>query len=172
MWICIHEKHNVSDDCMYMWQNRLLMIFDHTDLSCQLFHMPSLTNIPAAWISDDSCNFIKMANFEVDIDKIVQIFRDVIKRKITYNETNPHSEYFKRFGDTILFKTHGLASLSELINKKVCELFYFEFFFNEFDWCSTSDENSTENGSSTKSKQLEFGTRWWFVMTTICSFDI
>lgn len=67
-----------------------------------------------------------MAATELKTDKILQVFRVIIKRKTTYNETNLHYEYFKRAGDTIPFKTHGYQSLREFLEKKAGDLFYFE----------------------------------------------
>lgn len=67
-----------------------------------------------------------MASIQLDIDKIVRIFREIVKRKTTYNETNLHYEYFKRAGDTIPYNTHGFTSLRDLIQKKAGDFFYFE----------------------------------------------
>lgn len=67
-----------------------------------------------------------MASLELNVDKIVEIFREIVKRKTTYNETNLHYEYYKRVGDTIPFKTYGFASLRDLIEKKAGDIFYFE----------------------------------------------
>lgn len=69
---------------------------------------------------------IKMAASELDVDKIVRIFREIVKRKTSYNETNLHYEYFKRAGDTIPFKAHGFQSLRDFIQKKAGDFFYFE----------------------------------------------
>lgn len=67
-----------------------------------------------------------MAANELKIDQIVQVFREIIKRKTTYNETNLHYEYFKRVGDTIPYKAHGFLSLSDFLEKNAGHLFYFE----------------------------------------------
>lgn len=75
-----------------------------------------------------------MAAAELDMDKIVNIFRDIVKRKTSYNETNLHYEYYKRAGDTIPFKAHGFASLRELIQKKAGDYFYFEKVGNDLEF--------------------------------------
>lgn len=67
-----------------------------------------------------------MAANELKIDQIVQVFREIVKRKTTYNETNLHYEYFKRVGDTIPYKAHGFQSLRDFLEKKAGDLFYFE----------------------------------------------
>lgn len=67
-----------------------------------------------------------MAAKELKIHQIVQVFREIIKRKTTYNETNLHYEYFKRVGDTIPYKTHGFLSLRDFLEKNAGDLFYFE----------------------------------------------
>lgn len=75
-----------------------------------------------------------MASAELDMDKIVQIFRDIVKRKTSYNETNLHYEYYKRSGDTIPYKAYGYASLRELIQKEASEAFYFEKLGNNLEY--------------------------------------
>lgn len=67
-----------------------------------------------------------MAASVLDIENIVQIFREIVKRKTAYNETNLHYEYFKRVGDTIPYKAHGFDSLRDLIEKTAGNVFYFE----------------------------------------------
>lgn len=67
-----------------------------------------------------------MAANEFDVDKIVNTFRDIVKRKTSYNETNLHYEYFKRAGDTIPYKAHGYQSLRDFIQKNAGDIFYFE----------------------------------------------
>lgn len=74
---------------------------------------------------------INMAATVLDMDKIVHIFRDIVKRKTTYNETNLHYEYYKRAGDTIPYKAHGYASLRDLIQKQAGHMFYFEKVGND-----------------------------------------
>ncbi|XP_055303756.1 uncharacterized protein LOC129569178 isoform X2 [Sitodiplosis mosellana] len=75
-----------------------------------------------------------MAASELNIDKIVQIFRDIVKRKTTYNETNLHYEYYKRAGDTIPYKAHGYESLRDLIQKQANDMFYFEKVGNDLEF--------------------------------------
>ncbi|XP_031636543.1 uncharacterized protein LOC116349304 [Contarinia nasturtii] len=75
---------------------------------------------------DENCESINMATPELNVDKIVEIFREIVKRKTAYNETNLHYEYFKRVGDTIPFKSHGYSSLRDLIQKTAGDQFYFE----------------------------------------------
>lgn len=96
-----------------------------------------------------------MAACELDMDKIVQIFRDVVKRKTTYNETNLHYEYFKRAGDTIPYKAHGFESLRDLIQKKASDWFYFEKVDKDFEFIGPkrveneiSNENPNENSNA------------------------
>lgn len=67
-----------------------------------------------------------MAAIELKSDQIVQVFREIVKRKTTYNETNLHYEYFKRVGDTIPYKAHGFLSLRDFLEKRAGDLFYFE----------------------------------------------
>lgn len=75
-----------------------------------------------------------MAATELDIANIVQVFREIVKRKTTYNETNLHYEYFKRVGDTIPFKTHGYDTLRELLEKNAGDVFYFEKVGNDLEF--------------------------------------
>lgn len=89
-----------------------------------------------------------MAASELDMGKIVQIFRDVVKRKTTYNETNLHYEYFKRAGDTIPYKAHGFASLRELIQKKASDWFYFEKVDNDFEFIAPKRVENANTASS------------------------
>lgn len=67
-----------------------------------------------------------MAEFDWDVHKIIATFREIVKRKTTYNETNLHYEYFKRVGDTIPYKAHGFESLRDFIQKYAGDVFYFE----------------------------------------------
>lgn len=55
----------------------------------------------------------------LDLEKTVRFFREIVKRKTSYNEMNLHYEYFKRVGDTIPFKAHGFQSLREFIQIRV-----------------------------------------------------
>lgn len=90
-----------------------------------------------------------MAAPELDLDKIVEIFREVIKRKTTYNETNLHYEYFKRAGDTIPYKAHGFATLREFIQKKAGDWFYFEKVGSDFEFIAPKRvENTNSNSNS------------------------
>lgn len=89
-----------------------------------------------------------MAASELDMDKIVQIFRDVVKRKTTYNETNLHYEYFKRAGDTIPYKAHGFATLRELIQKRAGDWFYFEKVDKDFEFIAPKRVENTSTNSS------------------------
>lgn len=60
-----------------------------------------------------------------NIDEIVCVFREIVQRKIVYNETNLHYEYFEKAGDTIPFKTYGYQSLREFIEHNAGEYLYF-----------------------------------------------
>lgn len=99
-----------------------------------------------------------MAACELDMDKIVQIFRDVVKRKTTYNETNLHYEYFKRAGDTIPYKAHGFESLRDLIQKKASDWFYFEKVDKDFEFIGpkrVENENSNSNSYAEATSDLK-----------------
>lgn len=99
-----------------------------------------------------------MAACELDMDKIVQIFRDVVKRKTTYNETNLHYEYFKRAGDTIPYKAHGFESLRDLIQKKASDWFYFEKVDKDFEFIGpkrVENENSNANSYAEATSDLK-----------------
>lgn len=61
----------------------------------------------------------------LNIDEIVCVFREIVQRKIVYNETNLHYEYFEKAGDTIPFKTYGYQSLREFIEHNAGEYLYF-----------------------------------------------
>lgn len=61
----------------------------------------------------------------LNTDEIIRVFRDIVKRKINYNETNLHYEYFERAGDTIPFKTYGYQTLRAFIEHNAGEFFYF-----------------------------------------------
>lgn len=67
-----------------------------------------------------------MAATGLDLNKIIEIFRTIVKRKTTYNETNLHYEYFKQTGDTIPYKEDGFDSLRDFIKKNAGDFFYFE----------------------------------------------
>lgn len=84
-----------------------------------------------------------MASTELDVDKIVDIFREIIKRKMSYNETNLHYEYFKRAGDTIPFKAHGFQSLRDFIQKKAGDVFYFERVANDLEFIAPQRVNGS-----------------------------
>lgn len=108
-----------------------------------------------------------MAATELDMDKIVQIFREIVKRKTTYNETNLHYEYFKRAGDTIPYNAHGFASLRDLIQKKAGDLFYFEKVGNDLEFIAPKriegmkrvEEESERVDESTVYSEVNKGTK-------------
>lgn len=75
-----------------------------------------------------------MAESNIDIDKSIQIFRDIVKRKMIYNETNLHFEYYRVAGDTIPFKDLGFDSLKQFIKKYAGDKFYFEKVGNDFEF--------------------------------------
>lgn len=74
-----------------------------------------------------------MAESNVNIDKAVQIFGQIVKRKTIYNETNLHFDYFRLTGDTIPFKDLGYESLQEFIRINAADKFYFEKVGNDFE---------------------------------------
>lgn len=74
-----------------------------------------------------------MAESYVNIDKAVQIFGQIVKRKTIYNETNLHFEYFRLAGDTIPFKDLGYESLQQFIKTNAADKFYFEKIGNDFE---------------------------------------
>lgn len=80
------------------------------------------------------------------IDQIVQVFREIIKRKTTYNEINLHYEYFKRVGDTIPYKTHGFPSLRSFLEKNAGDFFYFDRVNNDLEFIAPKRVNC--DGSS------------------------
>lgn len=75
-----------------------------------------------------------MAESNVNIDKAVQIFSQIVKRKTIYNETNLHFEYFRLAGDTIPFKDLGYESLQQFIKINAADKFYFEKVGNDFEF--------------------------------------
>lgn len=99
-----------------------------------------------------------MADTALDIHQILQVFREIIKRKTTYNETNLHYEYFKRVNDTIPYKTHGFQSLRHFLENKASDLFYFERVSSDLEFIapkreyspSSSVSSSDENGTPKK----------------------
>lgn len=95
-----------------------------------------------------------MAALELDINKIVDIFREIVKRKTTYNETNLHYEYYKRAGDTIPYKAHGFDTLRELIQKNAGDAFYFERVGNDLEFIAPKrSENSLVYSDVSKEPQ-------------------
>lgn len=100
-----------------------------------------------------------MASTQLDIDKVVQIFREIVKRKTTYNETNLHYEYFKRTGDSIPYKAHGFTSLQDLLQQKAGDYFYFEKVAKDLEFiapkrvddvslCSNQSSNGNERSTT------------------------
>lgn len=96
-----------------------------------------------------------MAATELNIDKIVQVFREIVKRKTSYNETNLHYEYFKRVGDTIPYKAHGYASLRELIEKEAGDMFYFEKVGNSLEFIAPKRVNDSMSSSEEVNKGVK-----------------
>lgn len=66
-----------------------------------------------------------MADNRLNLVQIVGVFQNIVKRKMPYNETNLHYEYFEIAGDTIPFKTYGYQTLREFIEQNAGEHFYF-----------------------------------------------
>lgn len=82
-----------------------------------------------------------------NIDQIIRVFRDIVKRKIKYNETNLHYEYFERAGDTIPFKTYGYQTLRAFIEQNAGEFFYFGEYGSKSVYIAP--RRSFENGGNT-----------------------
>lgn len=101
-----------------------------------------------------------MAESNVNIDKAVQIFGQIVKRKTIYNETNLHFEYFRLAGDTIPFKDLGYESLQQFIKINAADKFYFEKVGNDFEFIapkrieSPPKQMDFESPSSSSSNKL------------------
>lgn len=96
-----------------------------------------------------------MAATELNINDIVQVFREIVKRKTSYNETNLHYEYFKRVGDTIPYKAHGYASLRDLIEQEASDMFYFEKVGNNLEFIAPKRVNDSTSSSEEVNKGVK-----------------
>lgn len=67
-----------------------------------------------------------MAEATLNVKKIIENLREIVKRKTIFDDTNLHFDYFKLTGETIPFKDYGYPSLRKLIESKASEHFYFE----------------------------------------------
>lgn len=91
----------------------------------------------------------------LNIAAIVRVFRDIVKRKILYNETNLHYEYFEIAGDTIPFKTYGYQTLREFIERNAGDHFYFVQCGGDAVYIAPrrADKAASENDSPAKANE-------------------
>lgn len=96
-----------------------------------------------------------MAAIDLKTDQIVQVFREIIKRKTTYIETNLHYEYFKRVGDTIPYKTYGFLTLRDFLEKTAGDLFYFERVSKDLEFIAPKRDGKEHPKKVTIVKRIE-----------------
>lgn len=101
-----------------------------------------------------------MAALELNVDKVISHFREIVKRKTIYHESNLHYQYYKRTGELIPYKVHGYGTLYDFLKIEGSEFFYFERVAPDLEFIAPKNPNcsrlySTAAASSTAAAESQ-----------------